>query len=1213
MKKELKLFISRVLTAAMLVTSSCTGVVFAQTPDSAVALADDGTSTTSPQSITYDFNDAQTDRVVPGLVNGNGDKNDDTASSYAYYTNVARYGRFTDEALTKGAETAKNTFSSNYFKTNTIGKGVADADAGGSVASDTAPVSGAIHAYVKEENGNKYIRLLDDSADNAELYFKTATISSGEATFSAKIRGEKLGNKMSLFAVMDDKGAEIVRLFTLSNKFGFARGNVEESLGTTNNTVAYEVGKWFNVSITINFDNKTFTGIIKNDQGVEKVKLENVSLAPKEGSLTSLTATAVRCRTSAATNRIINLDDVSVVVDSTVGADPLKSDTAYTWDPDETKVDDDVTTSDSSVSTEATTAGSEDTTSGTEATTAGTEATTAGTENTTSGTENTTSGTENTTSGTENTTSGTENTTSGTENTTSGTEETTSGSQGGGSVSKDYPTTGTGNVATDTAAEVYATATATYQNGKINLKGTTTGKLFVNFPSPVKKGVVTFSGKMDIKALPTGEYPLMEVYGTLTGSTESTDVLAIIVDDKGNLGLRNKASGSRVNVTSTVARPTTAATYKIEVDLDKDIVKAYVDNTLIATDTATGVNLAADVEKIESLDKASFFAKGEYDSDISELHLDVAEASEDSTESTTSGTENTTSGSEESTEGTTSSDVTAQGALKAEAKGVGAAADKDNFAVDDVVEITYSIDEVTGINNYTFYIDFDPTKLEYVSASNADAATSVTYPFGGRDLYLIPADKIAAQAEYAPEAGDEDFIGAQFEGVDGTKKAKELGRIKVADVTGLAGDSSISIATTKAGVLFKIQFKVKEAGSPVVKLTPVTNDLFYLTPESGSTGTPIKFKEDTASNVAVPAVEEVELKDFSVTAEGVTIAVENKQPKVTPASLVEFTQGADGNVITISGNVPLTVAQLIAAMNGATVTGEAAATTTVAASGDTITITQEGADPLTFKVVKGEPSKPQMPEFTLTVGDTGIVVKSNGDDTYTVTGDATLTDDNEIVISKDSTLTPEDVLEAFKAYETGTKPQGVKDVKVEGDEVTITGSNDKKVTFKVTKESDTPAGDVKLTVGGVEIGLAKGTTGLTATVAKGKVLEVEGGAIVPLVGSTKTLGELAEADITIEGATVKSYDAATKTVNVTIGDADYAVKLFVYGDINADGEIGASDALLAINRSNNKLPNATQIQLIAADVNIDNEIGASDALLIINRSNNKQGPFLPEQ
>ncbi len=796
-------------------------------------------------------------------------------------------------------------------------------------------------------------------------------------------------------------------------------------------------------------------------------------------------------------------------------------------------------------------------------------------------------------------------------------ETTTSGSQGGGSDSRDYPTTGTGNVTADTAAKIYATATATYKDGKINLTGG--GKLFVNFPKVLTKGVVTFKGKMDIKALPLKEYPLMEVNGTRTGSKTSSDLLAIIVSAEGKLGLRNNASGGRVNTMSTIDRPTTEATYKIEVDLDNDVVKAYVNDDLIATDTATqalGVNLAADVEKIESLDKASFFTMDGYESDISELNVavvgDTFPAEETPVETTTAApVETTTTGGDTPVETTTAGGgdkpgVEAKGGLMSTVKGVGAAAEKVNFAVNDEVEITYSIKDVTGINNYTFYIDFDPSALEFVEASNVDLAESVSYPFGGAKLPLIIAEAVNAQADYAPEAGDQDFLGGKFDGkLNGTTKARELGRIKIADVTGLnGGNNSVSIATDTAGVLFKAKFKVLKAGAPIVNLTPVTDALFYETPVSGTVGTPIVFKEDSASDVTVPANPETEFKDFSVTAEGVTIAVASKILTATPASLVEYSEDAQGvGTLAIDGDANLEPEALAAALAAATVTGES---TTITAKGTTITITQ-GSVTKIINVTKKAPTKEHMPEFILTVGDTGIVLTSDGKDGYTVTG-ATL-DGDEIVIAKDSALTEEAVLEAFK---TATfNPADAASVAVDGKTITITGKNGKTKQFTVKKDSGETPGDVKLTVGGVEIGLAKGETGLTATVAKGKVKEIAGGAIVPVVGSTVKLGDLTVETIGVTGATVKSYDVATKTATVTIAGTDYTVQFYVHGDVNGDGNISVADALMLVNICNNKIT-ANDMQQLAGDVNNDGNISVADALMVINRCNNKITSFPAE-
>ena len=62
-----------------------------------------------------------------------------------------------------------------------------------------------------------------------------------------------------------------------------------------------------------------------------------------------------------------------------------------------------------------------------------------------------------------------------------------------------------------------------------------------------------------------------------------------------------------------------------------------------------------------------------------------------------------------------------------------------------------------------------------------------------------------------------------------------------------------------------------------------------------------------------------------------------------------------------------------------------------------------------------------------------------------------------------------------------------------------------------------------------------------------------------------------------------------------------AVGGFDYGDINADGQINASDALYAL-QSSVSLRELTEEERERADVNADHAVNASDALLILQYS-----------
>ena len=83
------------------------------------------------------------------------------------------------------------------------------------------------------------------------------------------------------------------------------------------------------------------------------------------------------------------------------------------------------------------------------------------------------------------------------------------------------------------------------------------------------------------------------------------------------------------------------------------------------------------------------------------------------------------------------------------------------------------------------------------------------------------------------------------------------------------------------------------------------------------------------------------------------------------------------------------------------------------------------------------------------------------------------------------------------------------------------------------------------------------------------------------------------------------------TANVTNGTVtakESELPDVVYGDVNGDGKINATDAALTYRYVNNKAV-LTESQLAAADVNGDGKVNATDAALIYRYVNNKLDTF----
>ena len=225
-------------------------------------------------------------------------------------------------------------------------------------------------------------------------------------------------------------------------------------------------------------------------------------------------------------------------------------------------------------------------------------------------------------------------------------------------------------------------------------------------------------------------------------------------------------------------------------------------------------------------------------------------------------------------------------------------------------------------------------------------------------------------------------------------------------------------------------------------------------------------------------------------------------------------------------------------------------------------------------------------------------------------------DSNTLSISGSAGVTADELVAAIVAAAT----EDVTVSAIEGG-VSIASKADptKKIDIAVVVGKDKPSvnppgpvGDAKITVGGVEIGLSKGTKGLVATVAKGAVKEVDGGVIVPIVGGTVGLKELTAEAITAENATVTAYDNADKALYATVklaGDeTEYKVQFYIYGDIDADGSVSANDATIMINAYNG-LATLTELQELSGDADSDNSVSANDATLAINKFNDATVTF----
>ena len=164
----------------------------------------------------------------------------------------------------------------------------------------------------------------------------------------------------------------------------------------------------------------------------------------------------------------------------------------------------------------------------------------------------------------------------------------------------------------------------------------------------------------------------------------------------------------------------------------------------------------------------------------------------------------------------------------------------DKFNVD--VAVTGNSENI-GFNNYTLFVEFDPTLVKPVSAKDGD----ITVAVNGTVYTASKADDITEQFANVPAEGNSDY-----EGADGTKTQAELGKVKVAYViNGDANENNVLKTFTGNGTLFSVEFEALAAGDANITVSPV-NGVF----------------EVVSSDAAVAKVVEVSSVESSVKING---------------------------------------------------------------------------------------------------------------------------------------------------------------------------------------------------------------------------------------------------------------------------------------------------------------------------------------------------------
>lgn len=793
-------------------------------------------------------------------------------------------------------------------------------------------------------------------------------------------------------------------------------------------------------------------------------------------------------------------------------------------------------------------------------------------------------------------------------------------------------------VTADTTKPVYATAADiaeyTAKGIKVTAPASGNGKLIFDFGGKAKTGVLKFETTINVNQ---ADFGTVELQGKSAGREGDL----IVVNNNGGFYQFAVRTGGENNqfVSDTAVITGTDVTIRIEVDLVNKTAKAFVNDVQLKNaDGDISLAAASTVAEIEYIDKAAYFVKNGASQEVSAAKYEIAEAST-----------------------VVPSD---SGTITIEKTAVGTA-NLDALKPGDQVDVTYKLsDKVVGINNYTFFIDFDPTVLDLLGAQEVPADQVVGYLQSGLSGIqpLIPVELIngmgqdKGQMDIVPAADNADYANCKVK-PDGVKTAKELGRIKLAGVAGLAGYNEANTsektpwATTTSGILFTVRFQVKEGANdgfgsfPEIGLTPVGStagkyDLFFGVPKDGTGSDVIKVDE---TNSKVDEVVEIpgtsDLFDFSYVNDtlGVKIVVANGVLDTDfGTSVKDFSKG----VMTLTKESDTTVAQVIADMlTAGKVTGA-----TVAADGEDgviLTSTTDTTKTMSIKFAKEqkEPDPiiptPEPLDFSFTDATLGVsFTVENGAIVGTTFGDNikenTGTPTAPVLVIKEGapeTVTPEAIINAIVGANLG---EGVTATAGTGS-VTIKNEDGSSITIKFAKEGEPPVGDttfeIKITdaAGNEAVDLTAVVDGnglnVTTGTGKGPVKKTDDGAIAPVI--TKVVDTdptnnvdttaLATENFTVKGAKSFNYDVDTMTLNlVDAADKTYKLQLYVGGDFNDDGTAGVSDALKIIafaNENPSIVAETTDRNKVAGDVNLDEDLGLSDALQIVAFANEKLAEF----
>ena len=282
---------------------------------------------------------------------------------------------------------------------------------------------------------------------------------------------------------------------------------------------------------------------------------------------------------------------------------------------------------------------------------------------------------------------------------------------------------------------------------------------------------------------------------------------------------------------------------------------------------------------------------------IALINVDIT-ASEVPTETTTDAevpTETTTA--EVTTEPTTEAPTYSADTILAQPVAPEAVAQNGHNAVDKEVGETFNVnidlsnvENTSGINNYTFFVTYNPDVVKMtgiVEATQENIDSYVTYPItvAGMELAqtLYDVNKINQSIALTPAADEEnfaDYADVLTSDTSLTATCADLGKVKFSNYIGDSSSDGSLVVATKSGTLLTLSFEVVGTGD-----TEIAVDLTYPTIDG--------FKSNPTSGVAIKSAAiagNIWIEDVIETTETTTETTSETTSETTTAEPTESTE-----------------------------------------------------------------------------------------------------------------------------------------------------------------------------------------------------------------------------------------------------------------------------------------------------------------------------------